>query len=155
MRLVYKSALALYLIALGFGVFTPRPDRVTPGANPVINGSNGGMPAIGHHILYESGTVAWIGNFFILIPVALLIRKCWPRLAFQTIFIITLLITITIEYIQVYIPGRVSSVSDIIFNGSGPALTLLILHRYRISKNRDRQESQKIWTCTKFTRHFG
>ena len=136
MKSVYKSLLALYLVVLGLAVFTPRPDRVTPVAKPVINGSTGGIPAIGHHILYESGTVAWVGNFFLLIPVALLIRKCWPMLGFQTIFIITLLITISIEYIQVYIPGRVSNVSDIIFNGSGPALTLLILHRYRISKNR-------------------
>ena len=136
MKSAYKSLLALYLVVLGFAVFTPRPDRVTPGAKPVINGSTGGIPAIGHHILYESGTVAWVGNFFLLIPVALLIRKCWPMLGFQTIFIITLLITISIEYIQVYIPGRVSNVSDIIFNGSGPALTLLILHKYRISKNR-------------------
>ena len=136
MKSVYQSLLALYLVVLGFAVFTPRPDRVTPGAKPVINGSTGGIPAIGHHILYESGTVAWVGNFFLLIPVALLIRKCWPMLGFQTIFILTLLITISIEYIQVYIPGRVSNVSDIIFNGSGPALTLLILHKYRISKNR-------------------
>ena len=136
MKSAYKSLLALYLVVLGFAVFTPRPDRVTPGAKPVINGSTGGIPAIGHHILYESGTVAWVGNFFLLIPVALLIRKYWPMLGFQTIFILTLLITISIEYIQIYIPGRVSNVSDIIFNGSGPALTLLILHKYRISKNR-------------------
>lgn len=136
MKSVYKSLLALYLVVLGFAVFTPRPDWVMPGVKPVINGSTGGIPAIGHHILYESGTVAWVGNFFLLVPVALLIRKCWRMLGFQTIFIITLLITISIEYIQVYIPGRVSNVSDIIFNGSGPALTLLILHRHRISKNR-------------------
>ena len=136
MKSVYKSLLALYLVVLGFAVFTPRPDRVTPGAKPVINGSTGGIPAIGHHILYESGTVAWVGNFFLLIPVALLIRKCWPVLSFQTIFILTLLITISIEYIQVYIPGRVSNVSDIIFNGSGPALTLLYFYWKEINKTR-------------------
>ena len=136
MKSAYKSLLALYLVVLGFAVFTPRPDRVTPGTKPVINGSTGGIPAIGHHILYESGAVAWVGNFFLLVPVVLLIRKCWPMLGFQTIFIITLLITISIEYTQVYIPGRVSNVSDIIFNGSGAALTLVILHKYRISKNR-------------------
>ena len=136
MKSAYKSLLALYLVVLGFAVFTPRPDWVTPGAKPVINGSTGGIPAIGHYILYESGTVAWVGNFFLLIPAVLLIRKCWPMLGFQTIFILTLLITISIEYMQVYIPGRVSNVSDIIFNGSGPALTLLYFYWKEINKNR-------------------
>ncbi len=136
MKSVCKSLLAIYLLILGFAVFTPRPDLVTLGAKPVINGSTGSIPALGHHILYESGTLACIGNFFLLIPVTILIRISWPKLTLSTIFIITLLMTITIEYIQVYIPGRVSNVSDIIFNGSGPALTLLILHRKRLSKSR-------------------
>ena len=53
MRVVYKSALALYLIALGFAVVTPRPDLVTPGAKPVVSPSVGGFPSIGHQVLAQ------------------------------------------------------------------------------------------------------
>ena len=136
MRSTYKGLLALYLIILGFAVFTPRHSQWTLHPKLATNSSSNVNPSVGHHILYESGVWAWIGNFFLLIPVVILTQRSWPKLGYQTIFIITLFITITIEYIQVYIPGRVSNVSDIIFNGSGSALTLLFLHRQKTSKNR-------------------
>ena len=53
MRVVYKSALALCLIALGFGVFTARPDLVTPEAKPVVTLSVGGLPPIEQQVLAQ------------------------------------------------------------------------------------------------------
>ena len=140
MRPAYKSVLVLYVIALGFGVFTPRPDLVGKGGasvgTPVGTPSVVGFPSIGHQILYLGGFWAWVGNFLMLIPVAYLIHICWPKLILQTIFIMCLTTTISIEFIQLYIPGRVSDVRDIVLNGTGAALTLLILHWKRTSKNR-------------------
>ncbi len=139
MRLPYKGLLVLYLIVLGFGVFTPRPDLVPSGGQSLPGPSAGGFPSIGHQILYLGGTWAWIGNFLMLVPVVFLIRLCWSKLTFQTIFIITLLMTISIEFIQLYIPGRVSDVRDIALNGSGAALTLLYLNWQKTSRNRARK----------------
>ena len=139
MRLTYKGLLALYLLAIGFGVFTPRPDLVGQGASQLPGPSKGGFPSIGNQILYLGGTWAWIGNFLMLMPFAFLISKCWPSLRLQTIFIASMLITISIELIQIYIPGRVSDVRDIALNATGAALTVLYLHRQKISKNRDQK----------------
>ncbi len=125
MRWVYKSTLVLYIIALGFGVFTPRPDLVGPNGTP-----------IGHQILYLGGFWAWVGNFLMLIPVAYIIHICWPKLFLQTIFITCLTTTISIEFMQLYIPGRVSDVRDIALNSTGAALTLLVLHWHKTSKSR-------------------
>ena len=140
MRRAYKSVLPIYAIALGFGVFTPRPDLVgTGGASvgaSVGTPSVGGFPSIGHQILYLGGFWAWVGNFLMLVPVAYLIHLCWPRLFLQTIFIICLTTTISIEFIQLYIPGRVSDVRDIALNATGAALILLYLHWKKTSKNR-------------------
>jgi VanZ like family len=135
MRLPYRTLLGIYLVVLCFGVFTPRPDLVTPGAKPIISGAHGGLPAVGHHILYLGGPLQWVGNFLMFIPLVLLLRKCWSRLTLQSIFIITLLTTIFIELIQIYIPGRISDIRDIIANGSGAALTLLYLHFRKTSKS--------------------
>ncbi len=135
MRGLNKASLFVYLIILCFGVFTPRPDLVTPGAKPIISGSHGGLPAVGHHILYLGGPLQWVGNFLMFIPLVLLLRTCWSRLTLQSIFIVTLLTTISIELIQIYIPARNSDVRDIIANGSGAAVTLLYLHFHKVSKN--------------------
>ena len=140
MRRSYVSVLTLYLIALGFGVFTPRPDLVgtggTPIGTPIGTPSPGGFPSIGHQILYLGGCWAWVGNLLMLVPFVYLMHICWPKLILQTIFIMCLTTTISIEFIQLYIPGRVSDVRDIVLNGTGAALTLLILHWKRTSKNR-------------------
>ncbi len=140
MRQAYKSVLILYLIALGFGVFTPRPDLIgpngTPIGSPIGAPSVGGFPSIGHQILYLGGFWAWVGNFLMLVPFVYLIHLIWPKLGLQTIFIICLLTTISIEFIQIYIPGRVSDVRDIALNVTGAALTLLYLRWKKSSKNR-------------------
>lgn len=140
MRWVYKSTLVLYIIALGFGVFTPQPDLVgpngTPIGTPIGAPSVGGFPSIGHQILYLGGFWAWVGNFLMLIPVAYIIHICWPKLFLQTIFITCLTTTISIEFMQLYIPGRVSDVRDIALNSTGAALTLLVLHWHKTSKSR-------------------
>ena len=136
MRSTYKGLLVLYLIVIGFGVFTPRPDLVAPGASQLPGPSHGGFPSISNQILYLGGTWAWIGNFLMLMPFAFLVSKAWPSLRLQTIFIASALITISIELIQIYIPGRVSDVRDIALNATGAALVLLYLHWQRTSKNR-------------------
>ena len=136
MRRAYMSVLALYLIALGFGVFTPRPDLVIPGANAIGTPSVGGFPSIGHQILYLGGFWAWVGNFLMLFPLVYLMHLIWPKLGLQAIFINCLLLTITIEFIQLYIPGRVSDLRDVVLNGTGAGLTLLHLHWRKVSKNR-------------------
>ena len=143
MRRAYKSVLVLYIIALGFGVFTPRPDLVgpngTPIGTPIGAPSVGGFPSIGHQILYLGGFWAWVGNFLMLVPFAFLIHSIWPKLGLQTIFIICLLTTISIEFIQLYIPGRVSDLRDVVLNATGAGLILLSINLQRTSRNRARK----------------
>ena len=140
MRRAYQIVLVLYLIALGFGVFTPRPDLIGPNGTPIGTTSGtpsvGGFPSIGHQILYLGGFWAWVGNLLMLIPFTYLIHSIWPKLGLQTIFIISLLTTISIEFIQLYIPGRVSDLRDVVLNSTGAGLILLFFHWQKTNKNR-------------------
>jgi glycopeptide antibiotics resistance protein len=76
--------------------------------------------------LYYSGSLQWIGNFIMLMPLAYLLGKSLPQIKTQTILILSLLTTIFIEYVQIFIPGRVSDVRDITANSTGVILFLAV-----------------------------
>jgi VanZ family protein len=122
----YKASLAIYFTVLAFAVFTPRPDLVQPSSDPILNPSSGTLPSLGHHILYLGGPLAWCGNAMMLMPAVFLLKKVFPTLKAQTILLIGISVTITIEFIQIYIPGRVSDVRDIVANTSGVIIALAI-----------------------------
>lgn len=121
--------LGLYLFFLALGVFTPRPDIESPDALPLVSNSGGVLPTIGHHILYTDGVLAWVGNFIMLMPLYLLIYDRFPSLRKGSILAICLGATISIECIQIFIPGRVSDIRDVIVNILGAVLVGWLLSK--------------------------
>ena len=126
MRKIYRTLLGAYLVVLLVAVCTPRPDLVKPTAHPIV--ALGHNPTINaaHHLLYYGGSFQWLGNFIMLIPLVFLLRVNFPQLKPLQILIIGTFTTIAIEFIQIYIPGRVSNVRDIVANSCGVATALVI-----------------------------
>lgn len=114
------------MTVLGLFVFWPRPIlELSQGTSSIGTSSNFAVKTA-HNVLYIDGYREILGNFMMLIPVALLIIKVFPRMKVQSILLICLCVTISIEFIQIFIPGRVSDVSDIFANAVGAALVLVL-----------------------------
>lgn len=118
---------ALYLSIFLLAVFIPRPDLVNSHSKSLITKTGSIITNFAHDVLYYSGNLLWLGNFLILAPLPFLLRMVWRNLKPQTLFLIGLLITITIETAQIYIPGRVSDLRDVVMNGAGVGVSVLYI----------------------------
>ncbi|MEI6038410.1 MAG: hypothetical protein WCQ52_01860 [Actinomycetes bacterium] len=77
-----------------------RPDLVTPGAHPWIpDGPNPILAAL-HKIIYLGGSIQWLGNFSLFIPVAWLLAKSYPKLSHLKILLICTSLSASIEIIH-------------------------------------------------------
>lgn len=97
---------------------------------------------IGHKILYYSGTLEPIANFFILMPIYVMLVHLFGRnqlFGKRKSFIavaICIGLSAAIEITQKSIPGRISSLQDFTLNTSGvvvASLLHLIYNRKRLS----------------------
>jgi glycopeptide antibiotics resistance protein len=68
-----------------------------------------------------------------LMPLAVLLRQNFPSLRMNSIFIICLLTTVFIELIQIFIPGRVSDIRDVVVNCLGVSIAIWIMKIVRSS----------------------
>lgn len=64
-------------------------------------------------------------NLFLLVPLAILTRICYRQRSLRAIFIICISTSISIELVQVVIPGRVSDPIDVMINSAGALCTLI------------------------------
>ena len=127
MRNLSRFLLAAYVTVLGFFVFWPRPIMELSQGSPSTSNSSNFAAQAAHNVLYIEGYRELFGNFIMLIPVVFLIKKAFPRIKAQSILLICLFITISIEFLQIYIPGRVSDVRDIAVNTLGATIALGLL----------------------------
>ena len=104
-----KVLFTVYLIALGWVVLTP--------ANPNSNGIFG--------FIQISGILERFLNLFLLVPMTIFLMKIFPKKSPRAIFAVCLLTSLTIELIQLRIPGRVSDPIDVLTNSTGAASTLM------------------------------
>ena len=119
MRLISKGLLAIYLVALGFRVFTPRADFLKT-TSQFTFGNAGTL----HNIFFYESNFQWLGNFLMLMPLAALITIIFPTMKSRYALVVCLIASVLIESIQLYIPGRVSDWKDLLSNALGVALIL-------------------------------
>jgi glycopeptide antibiotics resistance protein len=122
-----RCFLTLYSLFLLVVVFFPRSDQEnTPKRIPTIS-KEGTIPEIAHSVLYLNGWLEIFGNFFLMVPIAFFMNHGYPRIKLRKILIICVPISISIEVIQKFVPGRVSDVNDFLLNSTGVALTLVAI----------------------------
>ena len=127
---LYRALLLIYLTVLGFAVFTPRRDLDMTGVLPPPTYSGSAIPTAAHNILYLDGALAWIGNFFLLMPLPILIYKAFGRVAASRLFLICVGVSIAIECVQHFIPGRAADVRDALLNIVGAGIAILVFGKF-------------------------
>ena len=77
-------------------------------------------------LLYLSGGPEFIGNLLLFIPVFIALIWALGRNMEFLSALICVMTSVTAEFIQKYIPGRVSTVRDIFLNSLGVLIALLL-----------------------------
>ena len=95
-----------------------------------------------HELLYYSGSLEPIANFFLLVPVFFVLLSFFGRTKPIIASIACVAISAIAELLQIFIPGRVASIKDFMLNSLGVMLTLLL---YRMQFLKDLQISHKFF----------
>ena len=127
---LYRALLLIYLTILGFAVFTPRTDLDMTGVLPPPTYSGSAIPTAAHKILYLGGFLAWFGNLLLLMPLPILIYKAIPRLSLRRNFLTCVAVSISIECMQYFIPGRATDIRDFLLNALGVTLIAKLISLY-------------------------
>ncbi|WP_394550988.1 VanZ family protein [Agromyces sp. MMS24-JH15] len=121
---VARVALAPYLVALGFIVFLPAREagRITGIVGVLADAvATVGVPREPAAIVFE-----FLANIALFVPLGLLLPLAWPRLGPITVIVAGCALSTGIELIQLAIPSRVSTISDVVANTAGTALGYLV-----------------------------
>ena len=83
-----------------------------------------------YKILYADTSLVYIGNYFLLLPFALLVSWAFPSWSVVTRLLVEVLISGFVEISQIWIPGRVSDAVDFLSNVFGAAVGILIYEKW-------------------------
>ena len=78
-------------------------------------------------LLYVSGKLEILLNILLLVPVYIFLRSHFDKIRPLYLLYICLLLSISAEFLQSFIPGRVSSVQDVFLNSLGALFVYLFL----------------------------
>lgn len=133
-RVTARVLLAPYLVALALVVFLPARDagRVTG----IVGWAADLVAAWG--IPREPAAIAFefLANVMLFVPFGLLLSAAAPRWSPWAIIGAGALVSILIELVQLGIPSRVASVSDVFANTAGTAVGCLVVLWWRVSRER-------------------
>ena len=112
---IAAALFAGYLLLLGLFVFFPRPilESGDPSAIAEFLKNNAN---IFYKVLYADTNKVAIANFFMLTPFVLIAHLLFPSIRKRTLALLGAVLSLLIEFVQRYIPGRVSDVQDIYSN---------------------------------------
>jgi glycopeptide antibiotics resistance protein len=130
-RAVARVILVPYLAVLALIVFLPARDagRVTGivgWAADLV--SMWGIPREPAAIVFE-----FLANVALFVPFGLLVSTAAPRWSPWAIIGLGCLVSVTIELVQLGIPSRVPTISDVIANTAGAAFGCVVVLRWRMS----------------------
>ena len=112
--------ISIYLLAMAFPRKVPK-DQLDP---------SNFLKKLFQDLLYLSGSLEFIGNIFLLVPMFAILTKLFLRLEAVYALMFCILLSAGAEFAQSFIPGRVSSIRDFILNSSGAVAAFLIQQLY-------------------------
>ena len=128
----------VYFIIYSVAVLTPRElpkfqviSQTLPNERV---GLNSAFDRILTLILYSGGTLEPVVNFFILIPIFVFLILLLGSSKAPLVLTICLCLSATAEILQRFIPGRVSSLQDLLLNCLG-AVSAFLLYQISIKAN--------------------
>jgi len=125
-RDLFAIALVIYLIALLTFTFFPRP--ILESGNPSAIAEYLQTHAnFFYKILYADTHLVAIGNLFMLTPFVYLAKLVFPKVKLLKLFLYGVVLSLVIEFSQLFIPGRVSDPVDFLANSVSVLLGIFLV----------------------------
>lgn len=125
-RDLFAIALVIYLFAVLTFTFFPRPILETGNSSAIAEYLQSHANFF-YKILYADTHLVAIGNLFMLTPFVYLANLVYPQVKFIKIFFCGVVLSLTIELSQIFIPGRVSDPIDFLANSAGILLGIFLV----------------------------
>jgi glycopeptide antibiotics resistance protein len=118
--------LAIYLFAILTFTFFPRPILETGDSSAIAEFLQSHANFF-YKILYADTHLVAIGNLFMLTPFVYLAKLVFPQIKLTKLFLCGVVLSLTIELSQIFIPGRVSDPIDFLANSAGMLLGIFLV----------------------------
>ena len=118
---------AIVFVALGYLALITA-GLLMPKAENTGTASTSWLSQAFHFVIYAPNTLDVISNTLLFIPGMLILIFLFPKVGPISIFALCSIGSVTTELLQLKIPGRVSSLQDMVLNILGMTVTLIALH---------------------------
>jgi glycopeptide antibiotics resistance protein len=118
--------LVIYLFAILTLTFFPRPILETGDSSAIAEYLQSHANFF-YKILYADTHLVAIGNLFMLTPFVYLAKLVFPQIKLIKLFLCGVVLSLTIELSQIFIPGRVSDPIDFLANSAGILLGIFLV----------------------------
>ena len=125
-RDLFALALVIYLFAILTLTFFPRPILETGDSSAIAEYLRSHANFF-YKILYADTHLVAIGNLFMLTPFVYLAKLVFPQIKLTKLFLCGVVLSLTIELSQIFIPGRVSDPIDFFANSAGILLGIILV----------------------------
>lgn len=121
---LYKGGATLYIVVYLLAMVFPRK---VPKDQLIADNF---LKELFQDLLYLSGNLELIANFFLLIPIFLILVKLFVRVHALYALTICIFLSASAEFAQSFIPGRVSTIRDFLLNSFGVISAFIIYQLY-------------------------
>ena len=125
-RDLFAIALAIYLLAVLTFTFFPRPILETGNPSAIAEYLQTHANFF-YKILYADSHLVAIGNLFMLTPFVYLAKLVFPQVKLIKLFLYGVVLSLVIEFSQLFIPGRVSDPVDFLANSVSVLLGIFLV----------------------------
>lgn len=136
MRLLLRIVFAVYLVAVGFVVWTPQPTTGEPGIASAVAHWVAALLDLPYRSTYDVLEV--LANLAMFVPFGVLAMTAYRWMRVWSTTLAGLATSALIEGVQLLMPSRYSTVSDLIANTAGAFAGALLVAAVRRARRRSR-----------------
>ena len=125
-RDLFAIVLVIYLLAVLTFTFFPRPILETGNSSAIAEYLQSHSNFF-YKILYADTHQVAIGNLFMLTPFVYLAKLVFPKVKLIKLFLYGVVLSLVIEFSQLFIPGRVSDPVDFLANSVSVLLGIFLV----------------------------